>query len=58
MDFFREVGGAVEAGEGVVGVDEPNDEGDAVLGPAGGVDKGGEDKGGGLVGAGGGGDGD
>ena len=35
VDFLGEVGRAVEAGEGVVCVDETDDEGDAVGGPAG-----------------------
>ena len=34
VDFFRQVGGAVEAGEGVIGIDEADDEGDAVGRPA------------------------
>lgn len=56
--LLGEVGGAVEAGEGPVGVDQADDEGDAWLGPAGGVDEGGEDEAGGGVGGGFGGDGD
>lgn len=44
VDFLREVGGAVEAGEGVVGVDETDDEGDAVGRPAGVVDEIGKDE--------------
>ncbi len=44
MDLFSHVGGAVEAGEGPVGVDEPDYEGDAIGGPAGVIDEVGEDK--------------
>ena len=35
VDFLGEVGGAIEAGEGVVGVDETDDESDAVCRPPG-----------------------
>ena len=44
MDFFSKVSRAVEASEGVVGVDESDDEGDPVGGPSGVVDKIGKDK--------------
>ena len=44
VDFLGQMGGAVEAGEGVVGVDESDDEGDAVGGPAGVVHKIGKDE--------------
>jgi hypothetical protein len=44
MDFFGHVGGAVEAGEGPVGVDEADYEGNAVGGPAGVVDEVGKDE--------------
>ena len=49
VDLLREMGGAVEAGEGVIGVDEADDEGDAVGGPARVVDKIGKDEPGVLV---------
>ena len=39
MDFLGEVSRAVEASKGVVGVDEPDNEGDTILGPSGIVDK-------------------
>ncbi len=44
------MGGAVEAAEGPVGVDEADDEGDPSAVPAGVVDEGCKDEGGGLVG--------
>lgn len=58
MNLFGHVGGAVETGKGPVGVDEADDEGDAVGGPAGVVDEVGEDEFGVLVGGGFGGDDD
>lgn len=48
-DLLGHVRGTVEAGKGPVRVDEADDEGDAVLLPAGGVDKVGEDEGGRLL---------
>jgi len=44
VDFFCHVSGAVEAGEGPVGVDEANYEGNTVGGPAGIVDEVGENE--------------
>ena len=35
---------AVEASKGVIGVDQPDNEGDTILGPSGVVDKGSEDE--------------
>lgn len=58
VDLFGHVGGAIQTGKGPVGVDEADDEGDAVGGPARVVDEVGEDEFGGLVGGGFGGDDD
>jgi hypothetical protein len=57
-DLLCEVRCAIQAGEGPVAVDQADDEGDAILRPAGGVDESCEDKFGGFVGGSFGGDGD